>query len=124
MENQLQENQLQIVTYEQGEKLKLAGFEWDCEFFYFTVNSGKINPESAVKTLLQSTSVRYSDWNGHSKKISAPTVALALKFCVEILREKKVFFKDCINIRTITEEELSKLLDELLILIEKQHENN
>jgi len=65
------DNQLQLVSFEQAKRLKEAGFDWECQYYYV-----KGDEEDVRLTYHQ-------NFNGivdSSEPKSAPTVALALKW--------------------------------------------
>ncbi|MCL2596236.1 MAG: hypothetical protein FWD66_00945 [Paludibacter sp.] len=124
--------QLQLCSYEQSKRLKALGFDWKCDWFY---NLDRIKIPEKISL----------NWNGNCYsvgKTSAPTVALALKWCRD---EKGIFncvyfdltsfrkgyygsfylFADKTSIHrteTISSYELveSALLDEILTLLENK----
>ena len=75
----MKENQLQIVTFEQAQRLKEAGFDWDVEAYY---SYGVLCRAKNVWT--------YHNFNDNCYSIdevgvmSAPTVALALKWARDV----------------------------------------
>jgi len=71
MENE--NNQLQIVTFEQAIRLKKLGFDWPCCDVYSYGN------------LCNSFCGNHNDWDEDDLE-SAPTVALALKWCRDVKR--------------------------------------
>ena len=127
----MNENQLQLVTYEQAKRLKDAGFDWETE--------------SAWRNFESNERVSYS----------APTVSLALKWMRDVkkiygcvrhnnsLYEKRILYSYCIdrysddcnheglsisyakhsNSFYTYEEAESALLDELLNLLDQENES-
>ncbi|MDR1582917.1 MAG: hypothetical protein LBS55_06600 [Prevotellaceae bacterium] len=91
----MEEKELQIVTFEQAKRLKELGFDWGtiCRYSFRKLNRGGLKV-----TLAQPPTIRdYIDWNTRGDMygwnfISAPTVALALKWFRD---EKNALF--CIN---------------------------
>jgi len=65
----MQEKQLALVTYEQAKKLKELGFDWECTAFY------DLNENNELDYFANQV-----DWNNEVDTLSAPTVALALKW--------------------------------------------
>ena len=65
------EKQLQLVTFEQAKKLKQLGFDWRSNSCYILPGEGLVED--------------YNSTNSEKFEVSAPTVALALKW----LREEK-----------------------------------
>jgi hypothetical protein len=67
--------ELQLVSFEQAKKLKEIGFDWEIEDIYWSDGSYEHN-------------YCLGDWNdeiGEEEEcISAPTVALALKWCRDV----------------------------------------
>jgi hypothetical protein len=70
----MNDNQLQIVSFEQAQRLKALGFEWETKWFY------RDNIPSPTDTLLYQPNDSIGDHNACIHKFSAPTVALALKW--------------------------------------------
>jgi hypothetical protein len=62
--------QLQLVTQRQAQRLKAAGFDWDCGYHYRGENRLKDYPPLSNKELAENS-------------FSAPTVALALEWVRE-----------------------------------------
>ena len=75
--------QLQLCSFEQAKRLKELGFNWEIKNYYFYNN--KNNVFSTV------TGKDY-DWNllthFQDNRISAPTIALALKWCRDVKNTK------------------------------------
>jgi hypothetical protein len=127
------EKQLQPVTIEQAKRLRKAGFKWDCLWQYNEQDECPVNYRGLA----------WANYNGIGE-ISAPTVALALKwfrdekelfgcvfFAVEHFRkgyywnyfsfeDKNVFGKTA-NLVGDYEQAESALLDELLKLLEDEN---
>ena len=70
----MQEKQLALVTYEQAKKLKELGFDWECTAFY------DLNENNELDYFANQV-----DWNNEVDTLSAPTVALALKWSREVM---------------------------------------
>ena len=112
--------QLQLVTFEQAKRLRALGFDWQTEHFYLN---------GSLEKVWERTNHNHNFYKKSPKneKFSAPTVALALKFLISKLKDKKfrkkikieINIKIKINIIKITETDLNELLDELLTLLEK-----
>ena len=73
------EQQLQLVSYQQAKRLKTLGFDWEYDMCYNT--SGL---EKEIGKLQHSEFYGYQNYNALSTKISAPTVALALKWARDV----------------------------------------
>lgn len=120
-------NQLQLVTFEQAKKLKEAGFDWPTIELYESTDQS-----------LSSTVCPENHNDGNPSFLSAPTVSLALKWMRDVkgllgaVSHTDDFgywygIKDMNNGGVITfnrcyetyEDAESALLDELLKLIEK-----
>ena len=71
------DTQLALCTFEQSERLKKAGFDWECHWYYRDNLPDK-------NTLLQCVNNITQDFNAAVHKISAPTVELALQFMREV----------------------------------------
>jgi len=69
------EKQLQLVTFEQAKRLKKLGFDWKVNTFY--------QSQKQRNDIFDD----YNDSEWHEDRFSAPTVALALKWCRD---EKKI----------------------------------
>jgi len=65
----MQDKSLQIVSYEQAQKLKKLGFEWEVQHYY-DLTFGLFNYEGKPN----------HNFNDNTATISAPTIALALKW--------------------------------------------
>jgi hypothetical protein len=103
------EKQLQAVTFEQAKRLKDAGFDWYTRKWY------------SINGCIESSfypQIHNEKFKVHETKISAPTVALALKFCIQKIGRKKHIRE--IDLFSVTEKDLSNILDELLTLLEKE----
>jgi len=146
--------QLQLVNFEQAKRLKQLGFDRECLCRY---NVRKTKSGEKV-TLAKPPTVRnYIDWNNHwynnketfpnanSFLISAPTIALALKWFRDVKmigcsvtqviligkKSKEYTFSYnktygcdyCTHDFDTYESAESALLDELLTLIEKENES-
>ena len=115
-------NQLRLVTFEQAKRLKQVGFDWENYRTY------EFNGEVAVP-------ISEYNYNNSDNRISAPTVALALKW----FRDEKGFDYSIIKGRLSFEYSYSllngkqgklhirgyeaaesALLDELLTILEKE----
>jgi len=70
------EKELQRVTFEQAKRLKKAGFNWECDYFYLTGKHGEKPVQNELCTYGQSWN--YNEYAG--EYYSAPTVALALQW--------------------------------------------
>ena len=70
----MKDNQLQIVTYGQAKRLKELGFDWECSNYYCRIN----------KTLHKFNNQIEMNSNNFPSNISAPIVALALKWCRDV----------------------------------------
>lgn len=67
--------QLQLVTYYQSQRLYKLGFNWNVDNYYATIGSDR----SAFRCH------KSIDVNGlYKDRLSAPTVALALKWCRDV----------------------------------------
>ena len=126
----IQGQQLQLVNFKQAQILKKAGFDWECNDVYW--DDGELCEDYGLVKL------NFNDEDSDGDCISAPTVALALKWFRDVKKhgsfvktnyEKRVRVSyGTVNnpVYCYTEEyntyELaeSALLDELLTLIEKQ----
>ena len=137
------EKQLQLVSFEQAKKLKELGFDWKCFWYYDPDFSQKEN-----KALCYGIETDHNSTKNVC--ISAPEIALALKWFRDVKRmPNSVNFWDVVSyeyvgsfqIQTIIKKEgktyvprtrytskscnayeaaESALLDELLILLEKE----
>ena len=76
----MDKQQLQLVTYEQAKRLKKLGFDWYTQWYYNI--SGAINGYNQLdgKNFNSGILFRYMD------TVSAPTVALALKWMRDICK--------------------------------------
>lgn len=120
--------QLQFVTAEQGDQLRAAGFDWEVDYYF----------EKATGLRLRSHQPQNfnNDWVAHRRKVSAPTVAIALKWLRDVKDLKYAIFYDRADMEWFVqfrgddgisylpepngdnyEAAESSLLDELLILI-------
>ncbi|MDR2927157.1 MAG: hypothetical protein LBV41_02980 [Cytophagaceae bacterium] len=126
-------NQLQLVNFEQAKRLKVAGFDWECEYF-FSENTKTFEPQ-----LNHNYCGVHRDFNrGKKTECSAPSVALALKWfrdvknCEILIASKKneaVYIAQLgeepyMNDKTFPTHEAaeSALLDELLKMIEENNQ--
>ena len=137
-----QEQQLQLVSYEQAQRLKEAGFDWYTDDFYI---KGKVYHRPAyinkIGKSLADGSPKFTDWNNWKAtegiRYSAPTVALALKWFRDVKGivnciKRQEFERDIQDIGQFKDLYItdyyyddyelaeSALLDELLTLIENQ----
>ena len=74
----MKDNQLQICSFEQAQRLKAAGFSWDCNQYYELYCSAYYNGN--VANYNDGRTVAYN----RTPVISAPTVALALKWMRDV----------------------------------------
>jgi len=65
--------QLEIVSFFQAAQLKKIGFNWECPYYYHI--------DSGMRCEFQS---QYYDYNSTENLLSAPTIALALKWFRQI----------------------------------------
>ena len=84
--------QLQLVTFGQAKRLKALGFDWECDKLY----AGNILVRAGSEDFPLNTdiaSIPYSNWNDMDYEwndgvqpewVSAPTVALALKWIMDV----------------------------------------
>jgi hypothetical protein len=102
----MENNSLPLVSKEQALKLKELGFDWPCNAFY----------DNLTTQMATSSLVNWNDFSG----ISAPTVALALKWMRDVHNE----FTD-IEVLFIEfyEQRESEVLDELLDNLINQKNN-
>jgi len=78
----MEQNQLQLVTYDQAKRLKALGFDWITDYYYtcegksrhFQFEDNDCYPDN------------WNDSNEEDSFCSAPTVALALKWCRDVKR--------------------------------------
>ena len=121
----MNKKQLQLVTFEQAKRLKALGFDWSAYNFYDATQDNLLCLNPLVCFV--------SNHNKSKTKISAPTVALALKWFSDV---KKIRHSVQINngyYGFISGEDLweskdfstyesaeSALLDELLTILEKE----
>ena len=71
----MNESKLQLVSFEQAQKLKELGFDWGCEYVY---NLHNINPNMPSRKF--ETISHNHNYEGEKSLASAPTVTLALKW--------------------------------------------
>ena len=123
------EKQLQLVSFEQAKRLKELGFDWGTSELYFKDGALRGNYKLS----------NHNADSGYMHLCSAPTVALALKWCEQ---EKGIIgYSNCIypkswtfyiwvfdewriNLRGILgsrEKSDSALLDEILTILEKRN---
>jgi len=127
--------QLQLVTFEQAEKLKTFGFKWGCEYCYSVENA-----------FLKKYGLCSDTFNQNKNYVSAPTISLALKWirdvkgifsCVyfDLTSFRKGFYGSLFKFdektsiqRTETistyEAAESALMDKLLTILENGNGNN
>jgi hypothetical protein len=128
----MENNQLQIVSFEQAWRLKALGFDWNTEWFY------RDNLPSPADTLLHQPNNAIGDHNACIHRFSAPTVAHALKWmrdengivcAVDWFFDEYPAYRGSIIINGMRrktggydtyEAAEAALLDELLTLIEKE----
>ena len=132
----MKDNQLQIVSYSQAVKLREAGFDWNTSHYYEKVMVNGLYRDIENDRVLKNSFI--ADWGKY--KLSAPTVALALKwfrdvkgltaFCDDKYHgwHYEIYSIGCDAIRIdgndlriffeTYEEAESALLDELLTIIE------
>ena len=126
----MNEKQLQLVNFEQANRLDRSGFDWECDRAYHLATH-------------EAEYVQLRNYNSHTGKllaISAPTVACALKWCRDVkfityeIEVCRVGTYTCRYVNTRDEfvnanggkvynnyeAAESALLDELLNLIEKE----
>jgi hypothetical protein len=81
----MREKELQLVTFEQAKKLESLGFDWKTQWYYSIFKT--------EKEILKDAGF-LGQWNNGQENltaISAPTVALALKW----VRDEKNFYGFC-----------------------------
>ena len=122
--------QLPLVNRRQAEFLRKAGFDWSVSYFFIEVDEIKERTfafwERTQSYGSRPTNYNHKDWKG---LISAPTVALALKFVIEKIKKKhdnnvprSITRLYLIDMFSTTESLLSKYLDELITVISPQIE--
>lgn len=125
-------NQLQLVNFEQAKRLKAAGFDWPLHYTYLDYDAGDYKRGAPTFRTIR------ENFNYYSGHISAPTVALALKWLRDVegimnaiavnrhyygrykTADGAMRFTDNINTYEAAE---SALLDEILNLLENEKEN-
>ena len=74
----MKDNQLQICSFEQAQRLKAAGFDWEVSTTWY------IHPDVSKCPYIIYDNNRL-DWNKYTKyELSAPTTALALKWMRDV----------------------------------------
>jgi hypothetical protein len=134
--------QLQLVTFEQAKRLKQLGFDWNVGYFYNPA-SKQLKPNFIIRAeegefLTADYFLVDNNYDRKHPKISAPSVALALKW----MRDEKGFDYSITNERLYNEYGYSllngttgrlhikggyeaaenALLDELLTILEEEKE--
>ena len=136
------EQQLPLVSFEQASRLRELGFSWETIQFHY-VDFDKYKPNVKFNDLVSlketlTTSNHYRNWNTSKSgnHISAPTVALALKWFRDVKRVRNsvvacergyygvISGEDFYETEDFDTYELaeSALLDELLTVISPQIE--
>jgi hypothetical protein len=125
----MKEEQLQLVTYEQAEKLKKLKFNWECEYSYI---------EAGIVYTGNRTNTEY-EREGYISRRTAPTVALALKWIrdkwnlengvspdIDIINDELKYFGHYFHLTlkilpgmNSFEAAESYLLDELIMILDK-----
>jgi hypothetical protein len=73
----MNDKELQIVSFEQAQRLKALGFDWKCHDCWHETEPSKMNPKGLP---LLSYRLDTSNPNYYNNSFSAPSVALALKW--------------------------------------------
>jgi len=90
----MEKKQLQLVNFEQAKRLKEVGFDFVCDYYYCNANRNvngdlELMSESEFMTKSNFNAKQYCRYHNNYDdcipKFSAPSVALALKWC----RDKK-----------------------------------
>ena len=127
------EKRLQIVNYEQAQRLKKAGFDWYVPDFYVE------NPNDFMLEKPVLTKIKWDELDTTNIYYAAPTVALALKWfrgekkipnavCIKDFNWEFEYYyivpsEKCDDYDTYEAAE-SALLDELLNILEENPYNN
>jgi len=81
MDKDTRDGALQNVTFEQAKRLKAVGYDWCCRSWY--------NSDGVFRSCDFS---EVENYNGSDGLFTAPTVALALKWCRDVKSVKRVSF--------------------------------
>jgi len=80
----MKDKELQRVNFEQAQRLKAAGFEWECDYYYsYDEDYPEIHDEFPQR------GNELFNYSHYQATHSAPTVALALKWMRD---EKRLYF--------------------------------